>query len=89
MWLGLFQPLLHNRVWRQVGGRWEYGFGRHNDGLSACTAPERPEFCQKRVARKPEHFYQTCKAVQRVREVYVLEEWTRWTENEAYCAKLI
>ena len=44
MWLGLFQPLLHDRVGGKLAAAGNMALDTLYDNLSACTAQERPVF---------------------------------------------
>ena len=51
-------------------------------GLRPVTGPPNDLFAVC-AACKTRNIFADHKAVQRVHEVYVFEEWTRWTESEA------
>ena len=89
MWLGLFSaPSARSRLAETVAAAKSSALDELYGRVFPCTVLERL-LKQQIPPHKTRNIFKTRKSVRRVNEVYVLEEWTRWTENEAHCAKLI
>ena len=78
-----FSPFCTTAFGSKLAAAGDMNMNDHYGRLSACTARS-GVFWPIRAPHKTRNTFPR-KAVQRVYEVYLLEEWTRWTESEVYC----